>query len=293
MYLQKEHSNQEVSANATITGNISYPSSCSPAQTVCAVNTKDSTRFCTPQPVKGGCVGEEGTDLSFSFVVPAGTYYVFATKDSAQGYYTDKNGVKIPVTVAVGGTASVYPNAPLPDNSLSVSPISGSAPLTVTFSNFPSTAAEEDLSFGDGAEASNGLKGWPASGQVSHTYTNPGTYTATLEGSMSNGQLGQFTITVTGSAQPASPLSATPLSGAPPLTVQFTVSNLKWPGPFALDFGDGTIDYSLADYCSTTASSCLLSHTYTSAGSYTAKFYLGKINESDGPTATVGITAGS
>lgn len=79
----------------------------------------------------------------------------------------------------------------------SASPLSGKAPLTVTFSDFPSTAVEESLNFGDGSpEASNGLHGWPASGQIAHTYARPGTYTAVLMGGLSVGELGRFTITV-------------------------------------------------------------------------------------------------
>lgn len=82
------------------------------------------------------------------------------------------------------------------NGALAASPASGKAPLTVTFSNFPNTAAEENLHFGDGKEASNGLNGWPANGKVVHTYEVPGTYTATLVGGMSNGELGRIVITV-------------------------------------------------------------------------------------------------
>ncbi|HEY4516733.1 MAG TPA: hypothetical protein VJG64_02200 [Candidatus Paceibacterota bacterium] len=78
----------------------------------------------------------------------------------------------------------------------SASPSSGPAPLTVTFSNIPTSAAEENIHFGDGKEASNGLNGWPSSGVV-HTYTVPGTYTVTVISGMSNGEIGRLTVTVT------------------------------------------------------------------------------------------------
>jgi hypothetical protein len=88
----------------------------------------------------------------------------------------------------------IYPSA------MTVSPVSGTAPLKVTFSNFASGCANEtDLYFGDtpSAMASNGYDGtWPAGGVV-HSYTTPGIYTAELYCSSSPITLEkQVTITV-------------------------------------------------------------------------------------------------
>jgi len=94
-----------------------------------------------------------------------------------------------------GGTTSTQNSS----TGLTVSSNYGAAPLTVTFSNLPVTAAEENLNFGDGQSTSNGATGYWPSGGVVHTYTTPGTYTVTLLGEMSEGQLGSATITVTGS----------------------------------------------------------------------------------------------
>lgn len=74
-----------------------------------------------------------------------------------------------------------YPTADvsLSQNGMYLSRDSGTAPLSVTFSNFARGCANEEyLYFGDGPDsmASNGLNGWPAAG-VKHTYTSAGTYT--------------------------------------------------------------------------------------------------------------------
>jgi PKD repeat protein len=93
---------------------------------------------------------------------------------------------------------------------------------------------------------------------------------------------GWFTISST-APETISDFSASPLSGVSPLTVGFTIAHLG-SGPFTLDFGDGEINY---------APTSSLSHTYQSAGIYTAKLYAGKILENDGPKATVTITIAS
>jgi PKD repeat protein len=85
--------------------------------------------------------------------------------------------------------------------SMTVTPTSGTAPLKVTFTIAQGCANEEDLYFGDDPSetqpgASNGFDGtWPA-GSLVHTYTSPGTYTATLYCSMPNTLINKTTITV-------------------------------------------------------------------------------------------------
>lgn len=127
--------------------------------------------------------------------------HVYTTPGTYTAHIYDvKSEILASVTVNVTATSA------LP---LSATPTSGSAPLTVTFSNLPITAAEENLNFGDGKATSNGATGnWPSGGIV-HTYTNPGTYTATLVGEMSQGQMGSATITVTGSSTSQSSVAPT------------------------------------------------------------------------------------
>ena len=87
-------------------------------------------------------------------------------------------------------------------------------------------------------------------------------------------------------------LIAHPTQGEAPLTVTFTIHNLLWNPPssgvYAFDFGDGIVYDLLGGRCPI-SDSCTLTHTYENAGSYTAKFYVGKIREALGPSATTTI----
>ena len=76
-------------------------------------------------------------------------------------------------------------------------------------------------------------------------------------------------------------LSATPASGAVPLTVNFTITS---PVPNEkLNFGDGNQQfYGLSGYCSSAllGKPCVVTHTYTNAGTYSP--YLISVSCSDG-----------
>ena len=108
-------------------------------------------------------------------------------------------------------------------------------------------------SFGDGG-TSNMQHPW-------HTYYNPGTYTVRLIVSGPDGSdTATRDITVWFQPEPTSSFTANPLTGDVPLTVQFTdyssnATQLIWR------FGDGT---------STTGYDPAPSHTYQTAGTYTA-----------------------
>ncbi len=89
---------------------------------------------------------------------------------------------------------------------ISANPTTGAAPLTVTFSNLSTSANGAYINFGDGSTASTDQNGnWQAS-TITHTYTTPGTYTATLNGNMPNVQISAgVPIIVTGSSTSATP----------------------------------------------------------------------------------------
>ena len=84
-------------------------------------------------------------------------------------------------------------------------------------------------------------------------------------------------------------LAVSPASGAVPLQVTVNLPTLVWTegGSYSLDFGDGTIFYSLADYCLTTSTDCTLKHSYLSTGTYTITLYAGKINEGEALATTI------
>ncbi len=163
----------------------------------------------------------------------------------------------------------------------SATPTSGQAPLAVHFSGtVPGTSYR--LDFGDGsqpvlaAETIDCAPGFPNCAQnatitinQNHTYQAAGTYTAHVYGNPANGGfpalVGTVTIVVSGGSTPTGSLTASPASGAAPLGVSFTASNL--PGSryfYRVDFGDGSTAQPLN-------SSEFASHTYTSNGTFTAK----------------------
>ena len=67
----------------TISGRTGYPSEGSPAQIICAERTSNpDVRYCIQQ---AGSTAANGQSLSYSFDVPVGTYYVYATLAGSQG----------------------------------------------------------------------------------------------------------------------------------------------------------------------------------------------------------------
>ena len=184
------------------------------------------------------------------------------------------------VTLFVIPAASGPANMP-PLAVASANPLSGSAPLAVTFdgrgsSDPDGTISSYAWSFGDGASASGAT--------ASHTYNNAGNYTATLTVADSAGATASSSLAVTVSAPanrpPVAVASASPLSGTAPLAVTFdgrgssdpdgTISSYSW------SFGDGF-----------TASGATASHTYSNAGTYTATL---TVTDNSGATASSSLT---
>ncbi|HEV3245441.1 MAG TPA: PKD domain-containing protein [Candidatus Paceibacterota bacterium] len=146
----------------------------------------------------------------------------------------------------------------VPVQTFSVSPTSGTAPLTVTFVNVGSS-----IDFGDGSGI-NGSTG-AVIGTSVHTYANGGTYIA-VSGGMT------VTIVVIGTQPLSATLSASPQSGPAPLAVYF---NEQAPpaGQLAttINFGDGTSGtLNPAPVCFGCSQVATGSHTYSSSGIYTA-----------------------
>ena len=152
-------------------------------------------------------------------------------------------------------TASPTP-VPAPVASFTGTPLTGTAPLTVRFTdlsaNSPTLWA---WNFGDG-NTTNATVQNPV-----HTYAAPGNYTVSLTASNSGGN---NTFTRTNYIQVTAPLpvanfTGTPLSGTSPLTVQFTDRSINSPTSWVWNFGDG----------STLSTAQNPSHTYSSVGLYT------------------------
>jgi len=170
-------------------------------------------------------------------------------------------------------TITVYLPNQSPTCSLSASPRSGKAPLTVTFSmgandldgSISAWVLDVD---GDGNADYSGT-GNPPSTQE-HTYTTEDSYTAILMVSDNDGATASDVETINvgpTNVPPTCSLSANPKSGNAPLEVTFSMSANDSDGSittWVLDVGEGNSYSGNGDPPSTQT------HTYTSQGSYTA-----------------------
>jgi PKD repeat protein len=149
-------------------------------------------------------------------------------------------------------TVSAVPLEP-PVVDFSGEPTSGVAPLTVIFADSSSnTPTSWNWSFGD-----DSTENVTARNPV-HTYTNPGTYSVSLNATNTAGlNVTTKTSYINVAAAPLGPVadfSGTPTSGFAPLTVQFNDLSTGFVNPvtYLWDFGDGS-----------TSTERNPSHTYT------------------------------
>ncbi len=192
------------------------------------------------------------TNPSHRYVNP-GTYTVNLTVTNASGSNSLKRTNYI--------TASVPTVAPVA--AFIGTPLSGTAPLAVTFtdSSTGTSITNRRWDFGDG-----NISSYTTATNPSHRYANPGTYTVNLTVTNASGSNSlKRTNYITASVPTVAPVAAfigTPLSGTAPLDVAFTdsstgtsITNRRW------DFGDGNI--------STYTTATNPSHRYVNPGTYT------------------------
>lgn len=169
--------------------------------------------------------------------------------------------------LALGGCAWLW--QPLTAK-LTANPTSGPAPLSVTFSAAGSTGpiVSFTLDFGDGSPPYSGTD---LTVNISHTYTNPGTYIAVLTVTGPQGATATDSKTITVLPGTTASLGVTPSSGPAPLDVLFLVQANAASGRkivyWKLEFGDDNMLEFTAD---TTTLSLPIPHTYTEPGTYTA-----------------------
>ena len=155
-------------------------------------------------------------------------------------------------------------------------PKTGNAPLLVAFS------ANGSDPRGPGAHVLVGLRGRQhvAAAEPGPPYMEPGTYTAKVTVKDSKGAAGTATVQIVvnnppGNVAPTVEAAGDPTAGKPPLAVQFSATGTDPDGDaltYSWDFGDG-------------GKSLLQnpSHTYTTAGTYTATV---TVSDGRGGTAT-------
>jgi len=142
------------------------------------------------------------------------------------------------------------------------SPISGNAPLNVTFTDkTKGTPTIWEWNFGDGDNSTQQ--------NPTHIYSKAGTYTVK---ETAINAVGRNTVTktnyikVTNATAPVAAFIASPTSGKAPLSVKFTDKSTGSPIEWKWNFGDGSkiIDGNTSVYKNPT-------HVYSKAGTYTVK----------------------
>jgi PKD repeat protein len=192
----------------------------------------------------------------------AGTY-------TATLIITDSTSATANSTVSISVAASVALSA-----NFGASPTSGQTPLVVNFTGSASGGSSPysyRWTFGDGGSSTTQ--------NPSHTYSSAGSYTATLTATDSASATASSAVNITVTA--AVPLSAgnvaSPPSGQAPLSVNFAGKASGGTPPY-------TYRWAFGDSGSSTTQNP--SHTYSSAGSYTAT-----LTVTDNASATASSTA--
>lgn len=219
-----------------------------------------------------------------------------------------------------GTTGTTYSTA----NRLSLSPTTGTVPLSVAAGIQIRPGDPYEIDWGDGSAptVSGGFadrQSLPVASTVftqalqdvtlQHTYTTGGTKTVVLklgqyeqEGSQYVWRTRFYTrlVNISGNSTQPDSLTATPTSGVIPFTATFSVringNGSCNGGEYTLDFGDGVRSSLLYPSGACAASTYSVTHQYVTNGTYTVKLYnvaQSAISASTTPVQTVTIVAGT
>jgi PKD repeat protein len=212
------------------------------------------------------------TNGSYSFALSGGTSDVV--------YYNSREAsANKPQLVLTQSTTPVAPTA-----SFSATPTSGTAPLSVQFTD-TSTGSP---SAGQWDFDNNGTVDSTAQ-NPSVTYNTAGSYAVKLTVSNAQGAdtlttSAYITVSNTPPPAPTASFSATPTSGTAPLSVQFTDTSTGSPSAWQWDFdNNGTVDSTAQNP----------SVTYTAAGSYSVKLTVSNAQGATSLTKSSFITVSS
>ncbi len=226
----------------------------------------------------------DGDTLSYTIDYGDGTS---GTGTSSTHIYTEAGNYTATVTVTDGNGGSDTASVDIavedisntdPEVTLTATPLSGIAPLEVTFTASGTDADGDTLSYtidyGDGASGTGATS--------THIYTTAGDYTATVTVTDGNGGSATASVAISVDEDPTNTdpevtLTATPLSGTAPLEVTFTASGTDADGDtltYTIDYGDGT-----------TGTGATSTHIYA-AGDYTATV---TVTDGNGGSATASV----
>lgn len=217
----------------------------------------------------------DANNISHTFTLP-GIY-------TAKLTITDSNGDTSSDTATISVTEAVVENTP-PIAAITPSATTGEAPLTITFDGSGSTDSDGTISsytwnFGDGSSATGK--------QTIHTFSNAGTFSASLTITDDQGLTSTTSIAIIATAPveetnqpPVAAINLTTSTGKAPLTVSFSASGSSDPdgtiANYTWNFGDGS-----------SASGISATHTYTTEADYIATL---KVTDDKGMNATASKT---
>jgi len=188
-------------------------------------------------------------------LAPFGTYDVYQDSKRLATLPASEAGT-LSFNSQGGGSFQISSNALPPTVVASAAPLSGNAPLTVSFTavatDLDGTVQSYNWNFGDNT---------PNSSQQnpSHTYSVNGTFTATVTVTDNSGLTATSTVAITVTLPPKVTASANVKSGQVPLTVSFTAIGQNIVS-YLWNFGD-----------SQTGTQQNPTHIYQNSGTYTVK----------------------
>lgn len=202
----------------------------------------------------------------------ASSQYTISTHTEDISGYLNSTWINATVT-----TLSNPVPQPPPVAAFSGTPVSGTSPLTVTFTD-SSTGNPTSWSwtFGDNSTVNATQKNPVHRYNSSGVYTVKLTVTNTTTGSNTTMKSNYITVT-TPIVPPVASFTGTPLNGSAPLTVRFTDSSTNTPTSWNWNFGDGNT-------INSTAKNPV--HTYLSNGIYTVSLTATNAAGSDTKTKT-------
>jgi len=290
----------------TLAGNLSCAPNLPPIAALTALPTSGTVPFAVAFDASGSVEPSADTVdhiVSYTFNFGDGSSPLTQATPTLSHTYTAAGTYQAGVTVTNsrgatgtrGVTITANPGTVAPLASLTASPASGTAPLSVSFDasgssdpNSGGSITQYTFTFGDGSAPVT-----QSSATASHRYTTAGSYTASVTVTDSEGGTATATASVTVSASsggggtggsgPVAALSASPTSGTAPLAVAFDASGSTAPSgdtltQYTFNFGDNT--------ASVTQSTPTVSHTYTAAGTYQA---YGTVTDSAGQSSSPAV----
>ncbi|WP_011308636.1 PKD domain-containing protein [Methanosarcina barkeri] len=221
-----------------------------------------------------GVVDSTDQNTTYTFTA-AGNYTVNLTVTNSVG--SDSTVKTDYITVSKSST----PTEPAPVADFTADVTSGTAPLSVQFTDLSENATEWNWDFGDGTNS--------AEQDPVHTFSEAGNYTVNLtvsnaEGNDSEVKTEYIIVSEPHSGTPVADFTATPTSGNAPLTVNFTDASIGNISSYSWDFNnDGTVDSTEQNP----------SYTYDKVGTYTVNLTVSNADGNDSEVKTEYIKVSS